>query len=45
MKDADRRGAARALIIYDNETAAIKNMTTGDQSDDAPLSDVLAEIA
>ena len=45
MKDADRRGAARALIIYDNEKAAIKDMTTGDQSDDAPLSDVLAEIA
>jgi histidyl-tRNA synthetase len=45
MKEANRRGAARALIIYDNEKAAIKDMTTGDQSDDAPLSDVLAEIS
>ena len=45
MKEANRRGAARALIIYDNEKAAIKDMTTGDQSDDAPLAGVLAELS
>jgi histidyl-tRNA synthetase len=43
LKEADRRGARRALLLHGAD-AAVKTLATGEQASDRPLETVLQEI-